>query len=226
MQHKTIAFLASGNGGTLKFVHQAAQRLGLPLSIGDVVADRDCGALDYARAHGLRATRLKYTRTAPEALQQVLVAGQPDLVITNIHKIIDADTLNLLPGRFINLHYSLLPAFKGFIGMETVEQARLLNAGIIGGTCHQVDELVDNGQVLSQCAVPVDWNRDDTTQVYNAVFRGASMALLDGILQKTGLNTAQHTQLLDLAGRPALFSPALSYQAEALDEAFWQNLKG
>ena len=48
----------------------------------------------------------------------------PDVIITNIHKIIDSDTLNMFPSKFINLHYSLLPSFAGYIGMETVEKAK------------------------------------------------------------------------------------------------------
>lgn len=222
---KTITFLASGNGGTLKFIFQAIERLGLPLTIIDVVTDRDCGALEYAQSQGLRATHIAYSRKTPAELQRVLAENHSDLVVTNIHKIIDAETLDLLPGSFVNLHYSLLPAFKGFIGMETVVQAQLLNTSIIGATCHEVDELVDNGRVLSQCAMPVDWNHTTPVDMHEAVFRGASLCLLDGLMQKTGLLFSGRTEQLRVQGRLLLFSPALCFDATALDESFWLGLK-
>ena len=66
--------------------------------------------------------------------------------------------------------------------METVVQAQLLNTGIIGATCYEVDELVDNGRVLSQCAMPVDWKHTTPVDMHEAVFRGASLCLLDGLM--------------------------------------------
>ena len=227
LKTKKVVFLVSGNGGSLKFIHRAIQRLGLPLEISAVVADRDCGALAYAQATGLPCQQLRYTRNAPEALQLALKQAAPDVVITSIHKIIDAETLGLFPGRFINLHYSLLPAFKGFIGMETLEQARLLNVTILGAACHEVDELVDNGKCLSQVALGVDWAQDDTSKVYDLVFRGACLALLQGLLNRVQLLDAERPglALLPQLGRTLLFAPALTFAANELDEAFWQSVK-
>jgi phosphoribosylglycinamide formyltransferase-1 len=224
-----ICFLVSGNGGSLKVVHQAAQRLGLPWEICSVLADRECGALAYAQAHGIRSERLRYTRQNPQALQAILQAEQPDLVVTNIHKIIDADTLAILPGQFINLHYSILPAFKGFIGLETLAQAAQLNVGIVGATCHSVDEEVDNGRVLAQCGLPADWSRDSQEFIGDLIFRGAGLALLQGIITKAGPQVPppglQSIAQVIYKDKPLIFSPALQFEAARLDEDFWQQLK-
>lgn len=219
-----LAFLASGNGGTLKFIHQANQRLRLDLHIVAVVADRPCGALDYARAAGIPAVQVPYTRQNPFALREVLLKTAPDFVVTNIHKILDSETLALLPaGRFINLHYSLLPAFKGLIGMETVARARALNVPIVGATCHEVEEEVDNGRCLAQFAVGVDWQQDSLAQVQELVFRGAGLVLLQGLLS-AGRQSVP-TAAAATWPRPVLFSPELCFDALGLDEAFWQGLQ-
>jgi phosphoribosylglycinamide formyltransferase-1 len=224
---KKVVFLVSGNGGSLKFIHQAIQRLGLPLEVSAVIADRECGALAYARAVGLPSRIIRYTRKSPAALQQALGEFAADAVVTNIHKIIDAETLGLLPGRFINLHYSILPAFKGLIGMETVEQARELNATMLGATCHEVDEEVDNGQCISQFAVGVDWLTNTVDTVYDLVFRGACLTLLQGLIQRVypSYNAEPAREQTTYLNHSFLFAPQLSFAATALDEPFWADLK-
>lgn len=220
-----IGFLVSGNGGSLRFIHHVSDYLKLPFVVTTVLADRACGALEYARAVGLPHQLLDYTRRDVHALQQALQEASPDLVITNIHKIIDAGTLRLLPGRFINLHYSLLPAFKGLIGMQTIDKARELNVTVVGATCHEVNEQVDSGRCLAQFAAGVDWSRDTLPEVYELVFRGACLVLLQGLLQHQRTTMEHKPGVLNLLNRPSIFAPALSFSAEALDEAFWQRLK-
>lgn len=222
-----ILFLVSGSGGSLKFVHQAIATLQLPLEIVAVVGDRDCGALDYAASVGLAYHKIAYSRKNPQALQQLIRGAEVDAIVTNIHKIIDADTLNIVPGGYVNLHYSLLPAFKGLIGMETVEQARQLNVTIIGATCHEVDEQVDNGQCIAQFAVNVNWQTDAIADVYDIVFRGASLILLQGLLQRVEIDPIERPSVdtLLMRDKTMLFAPALRFDAQSLQEEFWQQLK-
>ncbi|HEX8350931.1 MAG TPA: hypothetical protein VF598_13290, partial [Hymenobacter sp.] len=87
MQINRIAFLVSGNGGSLKVVVQAIEQLGLPWQICAVLADRDCGALHFARQRRLACAIAPYSRQAPEALRAALLQSQPDLIVTTIHKI-------------------------------------------------------------------------------------------------------------------------------------------
>ena len=44
-----ILFLASGNGGTMKFVHQAMHKMKINGEVVAILSDRECGAIDYAR---------------------------------------------------------------------------------------------------------------------------------------------------------------------------------
>ena len=88
-----IVFLVSGNGSHLKFLDQAIRR-GLVENheIVGVVADRKCPAYDYASKSEISSQIVEYSRERPEALQAALQSFAPDLVITNIHKILDAQT--------------------------------------------------------------------------------------------------------------------------------------
>jgi phosphoribosylglycinamide formyltransferase-1 len=224
MQMHRIAFLVSGNGGSLKVVAQAIEVLQLPWQICLVLADRDCGALHFAQQHQIACAQVAYTQSTAQALRTALLQSQPDLVVTTIHKIIDPETLALFPGRFINLHYSLLPAFKGYIGMETLRHAQQLNAGIVGATCHEVEEAVDSGKIVSQAGLAVDWNAEPMEHVENLVFRAAGLALLDGIHRKVG-PTGRKAATLTYQHNVLLFAPPLSFEPAALDEEFWEAIK-
>jgi phosphoribosylglycinamide formyltransferase-1 len=66
------------------------------------------------------------------------------------------------PGRIINIHPALLPAFggKGMYG-ERVHRAVLASgAGHSGCTVHFVTEIPDGGPIIAQATVPVE--EDDT----------------------------------------------------------------
>ena len=51
-----ILFIASGNGGTLKFLYESIKKFDLPISIDSLVSDRECGALHYAKEKNIHTT--------------------------------------------------------------------------------------------------------------------------------------------------------------------------
>ncbi|UOR05706.1 hypothetical protein MUN82_01075 [Hymenobacter aerilatus] len=225
MKHR-IAFLVSGGGGTLRLVHQAARRLQLPWEICLVLADRPCGALAYADDQQLPVAQVTYSRQAPEALQAALQQAQPDVVVLAFDRILDAATLALFPGRFINVHYSLLPSFAGLVGMKTVEQARAQQVRILGATCHEVTEQVDGGPVLAQCALPVDWQRDAPATLHQVLFRGAGLILLQSLLHRFGWVGGPEQEQLRYLQKTLLCSPPLTFDAGLLTEELWQQVSG
>lgn len=223
MKHQ-LAFLVSGGGGTLRLVHHAVRRLQLPWEICLVLADRPCGALAYAAAQQLPAVQVAYSRQTPEALQAALQQAQPDVVVLAFDRILDAATLALFPGQFINVHYSLLPAFAGLVGMKTLEQARAQQVRILGATCHEVTEQVDGGPVLAQCALPVDWQHDTSAALHQVLFRGAGLVLLQSLLQRLGGTEVAGQEQLRYLHKTLLCSPPLTFEAALLTEEFWQQV--
>ena len=78
-------------------------------------------------------------------------------------RILTADFVRAWEGRMLNIHPSLLPAFKG-----RDVQARALAAGvkISGCTVHLVTADLDDGPIVAQAAVPVA--ADDTVASLSA----------------------------------------------------------
>ena len=155
----SIAVLASGAGSNLQALIDAITAGSLRARIVGVFSDRpSCLALARAREAGIPAVALTPkaypTREAFDAaLFAAIDAGLPDLIVcAGYMRIISADAIQARPNRMINLHPSLLPAFKG---LHTHQQA--LDAGVAehGASVHVVTAELDDGPVLAQARVPV-----------------------------------------------------------------------
>lgn len=222
MNKKKIVFLVSGGGGTLKFIYFVIKKLQLPIQIVGIIADRETVVDKFAKEKNIYFKQITYGQSEPISLQKELNLLNPDVIITNIHKIIDSDTLNMFPSKFINLHYSLLPSFAGYIGMETVEKAKEQNVGFIGGTCHEVNEIVDAGKIIHQGSFAVDWNNDK--DIVDTVFKTSCLAILGGICTKTEIRK-KDTERVIINDKEVIFSPRLPISNLDFEEKFWVKLK-
>jgi phosphoribosylglycinamide formyltransferase-1 len=78
-------------------------------------------------------------------------------------RLLSAKFVEAFPGRILNIHPSLLPAFPG---LDAQHQALQHGVKITGCTVHLVDELLDAGPIVLQAAVPV--LDDDTVEALSA----------------------------------------------------------
>ena len=154
-----IAILASGAGTNLQALIDAIASGGLEAEIVGVFSDRPKSqALERARDAGVPATALSPksydSRTTFDAAFFAAVdEAQADLIVcAGYMRLISAAEVEARPGRMINLHPSLLPAFKG---LHTHQQA--LDAGVAehGASVHVVTADLDGGPVIAQARVPV-----------------------------------------------------------------------
>ena len=149
-----LAVLASGSGTLL----HAMLREGLIPAI--VAADRPCRALDIAAEHGVPTELVERTewgagfdRTAyGERLVKVLQAHRVDVVAMAGFGTVVPDLPAAFPGRVLNTHPALLPAFKGW---HAVRDALAAGVEVTGTTVHIATEVVDEGPILAQETVPV-----------------------------------------------------------------------
>lgn len=180
-----ITFLCSGGGGNLRLVQALIERGALPgCSLSGVIADRECPALDWARSRGIPARLVSYTRVRPGELREVLAELSPGLIVTTIHKILDDELVTRYEGRLVNLHYSLLPAFAGAIGMEPVRLALAKGCRLVGATAHRVTAELDAGPILAQACISAGPDAPEAA-LHDAVFRCGAVALsaaIDGLL--------------------------------------------
>ena len=154
-----IAVLASGRGSNLQAILDAIAAGQLDAQVAGVFSDRPSApALERARAAGVPAfaaePRSFGSRTAYEAELFGHVAGAgPDLVVcAGYMRLIGAATVASWTGRMINIHPSLLPAFKG---LHTHRQALAARAAEHGCSVHYVTAELDGGPVISQARVPL-----------------------------------------------------------------------
>ncbi|WAR44078.1 formyltransferase family protein [Methylomonas rapida] len=211
-----IVFLASGNGGNMKFFHQSILDdliTGVRLT---VIADRECGSIYYADNNNIQNYVINYQRSATLELSTTLQKVEPDIIVTNWHKIIDKNTVANYSGRLVNLHYSLLPVFGGLIGIEPIQRAYSKGCKFIGPTCHLVDEEVDSGTILAQAVFPIIIPLEKSIDL---MFRKGCLVLLNGIEIILGTNLARHRSISG-----GMYSPRLTFNESVFDEAFWQKV--
>tara|TARA_B100000683_G_scaffold184877_1_gene178067 strand:- start:634 stop:1296 length:663 start_codon:yes stop_codon:yes gene_type:complete len=181
-----VLFFCSGNGGNMKFLHLVSKLDGIGtelkgIEIIGIIADRDCGALEYAKRESMFSCLHSFDRTEREDFKLIKLINSlnPDLIVTNVHKVISKRVLDAFDGQILNVHYSILPAFAGSIGMKTVDNAIKERCRFLGSTCHVVTTDLDGGPILSQSVFPYNGQEN----VYNSVFRTGALALLSGVLQ-------------------------------------------
>ncbi|AEF42018.1 phosphoribosylglycinamide formyltransferase [Hoyosella subflava] len=152
-----VVVLASGSGTLFQALADAATG-DFPACIAALVTDRDCEAEARAQRAGIECVRVtprSYSDRAAwnHALTSVVDSYRPDLVVTaGFMRILGPEFLAAFPGKIVNSHPALLPAFPG---AHAVRDALSYGVRVTGTTIHIVDEGVDTGPVLAQEAVTV-----------------------------------------------------------------------
>lgn len=154
-----IAVLASGAGTNLQALIDAVAAGDLDIDIVGVFSDKSKAfALERARAAGIPTTVVPPKRFATreahdDAFFAAVDEARADLIVcAGYMRIIAAAQIERRPNRMINLHPSLLPAFKG---LHTHQQALDAGAAEHGASVHVVTADLDDGPVLAQARVPV-----------------------------------------------------------------------
>ncbi|WP_166906290.1 phosphoribosylglycinamide formyltransferase [Mycobacterium sp. DL440] len=152
-----LVVLASGTGSLLASLLAAASD-DYPARVVAVGTDRKCAAIDIAAEAGLPSYTVRLgdydDRDAWDAaLTEATAEHEPDLVVSaGFMKILGSQFLSRFPGRVVNTHPALLPAFPG---AHAVPEALAYGVRVTGCTVHLVDSGMDTGPILAQHAVEV-----------------------------------------------------------------------
>lgn len=212
---RRILFLVSGGGGNLRFFHFARESGLIPDVELRVIGDRECAALEFTRRNKIRYELIEYSRTEPKNLYESSLLDGVDLIVTTWHKILDEDFVTENEGKIVNLHYSLLPAFRGYIGETPVQLALDGGCKFIGSTCHLVNERVDAGRILSQAVFEPLPTFQQTMQL---MFRTGCVVLCLGIEEIFNESFLKASMVGN-----TLFSPKLKGYQD-LDQDFWNTV--
>ena len=154
MTPRRVAVLISGRGSNLRHLVERAENY----SVGLVASDRpEAPGLSWARDHAI-PTFTRDVRAIGKAgwenmLDAALIdAGVEAIALAGYMRLLSAAFVARWQGRIVNIHPSLLPAYKG---LDT--HARALAAGEAEAGCsvHLVTEDLDDGEVLGRARVPI-----------------------------------------------------------------------
>jgi phosphoribosylglycinamide formyltransferase-1 len=153
---KRVAVLISGRGSNMSALIEAAQARGFPAEIALVLSNKaDAKGLVIAQSKSVPAGTIDHKgRDEFEAeLSKQLAAAKIDIIcLAGFMRVLSANFVKQWEGRLLNVHPSLLPAFRG---LDT--HVRALDAGVKvhGCTVHFVVPEIDSGPIVMQAAVPV-----------------------------------------------------------------------
>jgi phosphoribosylglycinamide formyltransferase-1 len=188
--------LISGSGTNLQAILDRVADGALACRVAVVISNRPAAAgLERARRAGVPTLVLAHrdhpSREAYDAalIEALRTAGVELVVLAGFDRIVTRVLLDAFPGRVMNIHPALLPAFPG---LHAQRQALAYGVRIAGATVHFVDEQTDHGPIILQGAVAV--HDDDTEEtlaerilgIEHAIYPAAIRLFAEGRLQVQG----------------------------------------
>lgn len=167
---RRLGVLISGRGSNLHSMIDAIRSGRLDAEVAVVISNRASAAgLQRARDAGIDALCLNpgdfsgrdaYDHAIAAELQRRDVGL---VCLAGFMRLVGRPLLDAFPNRVLNIHPSLLPAFRG---LDAQRQALEYGVRITGATVHLVTSEVDAGPIVLQAAVPV--LEDDTVGTLSA----------------------------------------------------------
>jgi phosphoribosylglycinamide formyltransferase-1 len=161
-----VAVLASGGGSNLQALIDACARPEFPARIAVVLSNLPtAGALERARRANIATEVLEHRAFASRedydtaVVEKLRAHGVEWVCLAGFMRIITPKFLRAFSHRVLNIHPALLPSFPGMHGPR---QALAYGVKIAGCTVHFVDEGTDTGPIISQAAVPVLEDDDES----------------------------------------------------------------
>lgn len=213
---KRTAILISGRGSNMRALVEAARSPDYPAEIALVLSNRtEAQGLAFAKEAGIATAVIDHKIYAgreefEKSMQVLLDLHRIELIcLAGFLRVLTPSFVHHWEGRLLNIHPSLLPAYRG---LDT--HARALGDGvrIHGCTVHFVVPALDEGPIIAQAAVPV---RDDDTETTLAarvleqehvIYPAALAAVAGGHVRilDTGHVSVDHPLF---AGKPLIVAP-------------------
>jgi phosphoribosylglycinamide formyltransferase-1 len=152
--------LISGRGSNMAALLDAARDPDYPAEVVLVVSNRPhAPGLTLASEAGVEAVAIDHRhygtdRAAHEAAIDARLrrAGVEIVCLAGYMRLLTPFFVAAWQGQMLNIHPSLLPAFPG---LHTHERALAAGVKLHGCTVHLVTDVMDEGPILAQAAVPV-----------------------------------------------------------------------
>ena len=157
---RRLAVFASGNGTNFEAIARACRQGVLAAEVVLLVCDRP-GARVIGRAEEFGIPTFVFDPKAygseeeyeRQIVQRLEEAGAELVCLAGYMRILGATMLGACGGRIVNIHPSLLPAFRG---KDAIGQAFDYGVKVFGVTIHWVDATLDGGRIIAQRAFEYD----------------------------------------------------------------------
>ncbi len=156
---KNIAVLASGSGTNFQALVKAIGKQKLKAKISLLITDKKNSFVrKRAKNLGIRdifinPKEFKSDREFNREIVKVLKKERIDLVIlAGYMRVISPFFVKSFNNKILNIHPSILPAFKG---TEAISRAFKYGCMVTGVTVHFIDEKIDHGPIILQETVEI-----------------------------------------------------------------------
>ncbi len=153
-----LAVLISGRGSNMIYLADAIKDYNIAAKITVVISNRCCAGITLAKDRGFPTRVIEPkdfdTRAEHEAAIAAAIYDHRSkyVFLAGYMAILSGDFVNQFAGRIINIHPSLLPAFKG---LNTHQRAIDKNVSTHGVSVHLVTAKLDDGPLIAQASLPV-----------------------------------------------------------------------
>ncbi len=165
-----IGILISGRGSNMLAIVKAVQSGLIPDSKVAVVISDKINAEGLLKAKERKIETLVVGKNGrareehdAEIVEELKKRGVELICLAGYMRLLSKEFVRAFPNKIINIHPSLLPAFKG---LDAQRQAIDYGVKVSGCTVHFVDEALDHGAIIAQKTVAVI--DDDTAETLAA----------------------------------------------------------
>ncbi len=193
---RRTAILISGRGSNMLALIEAARDPNYPADIALVVSNRtDAPGLVTANERGIATAVIDHKIYAgrdefEKSLQVMLDLHRIELIaLAGFMRLLTAGFVQHWSGRMINIHPSLLPAYRG---LDTHARALADHVKMHGCTVHFVIPAVDEGPIIAQAPVAVFDNDTEETlaarvlEQEHRIYPWALAAVASGAIEMRG----------------------------------------
>jgi phosphoribosylglycinamide formyltransferase 1 len=158
MAKARVAVLISGRGSNMAALLYAAKARDCPFEIVFVASNNpDAAGLTLAKAEGIATFAQSHKGMSRAAFDEIIdaevrKANADYIALAGYMRLLSPEFVAKWQGRMLNIHPSLLPAYKG---LDTHERALADGAGVSGCSVHLVTAELDDGPVLGQTEVAI-----------------------------------------------------------------------
>jgi len=164
---KNIAVLASGNGTNFQALVKAISKQKIKAEIKILITDKK-NSFVRKRARNLAIedifidpNKFKSDLDFDKKIIEILKKEKIDLIIlAGYMKLITPFLIKNFNNKIINIHPSLLPAFKG---TNSIKRAYSYGCKVTGVTIHFIDQEIDHGPIILQETIKIEKGMSEET---------------------------------------------------------------